>query len=85
VRGYHELLTSLAAYPSPATVRWTVDRAVYFSLSHKCFGISYCEINRLAKAGSLLCITVTSTELGLFRPAETLSHHARQLRVCATG
>jgi hypothetical protein len=36
-----------------------------FSLSHKGFDVSYCEINRLAKAGSLLRIGTTRADLGL--------------------
>ena len=50
VRGYQAIFVPLAALSSPSYGPMDGQPTVYFSLSHKCFDISYCEINRLVKS-----------------------------------
>ena len=57
----------------------------YFSLSHKCFDISYCEIGRLARGRIAALHRHDQRRLGSPYLQNALSHHVRRLRVCATG
>lgn len=80
-----QLLARLASYLQSVAPNGPSAQPEFFSLSHKCFDVPYCEINQLAGAESLLCTAMTSADLDAPELQKALSHDARRLPVCATG
>lgn len=62
-RGYQDFFAPSAGTAVPDTTGLQPRRIVYLSLSHKQFGVSYCEIDPMGRAGLLPHTAMASADL----------------------